>query len=101
ERGVERPERHGERPAGEVDRRARLRPEAVRVAPRRAALLDLVSRQPEVVERLQVVARCGLAVAGRAAGEETRPGMLHSRPRCGHTGGEVERAGERYEARAA
>src|ERR671931_1328993 len=99
--GVERPERHRERPTGEVDRRARLRPEAVRVAPRRVAVLDLVPRQPEVVERLEVVARRRLAVAGRAAGHEARSGVPDRGPGGGDAGREVERAGERYEARAA
>ena len=99
--GVERPEHDPEGPAREVDRRARLRPEAVRVAPGRAAVLDLVSRQPEVVERLEVVAGRGLAVAGRAAGHESRSSVLDGGPRRGDAAPEVERAGERYEACAA
>jgi hypothetical protein len=64
-------------------------------------VLDLVARQPEVVERLEVVARRGLAVTGSAAGEEARAGVLDGGPGRGDSRAEVERAGERYEACAA
>src|SRR5207247_2809845 len=99
--GVERPKGHAERPPGEVDRRTRLRLKAVRVAPRRAAVPDLVAREQEVVERLEVVARRRLAVGGSGAGQEARPGVPDGRPGGGDTRREVERAGERYEACAA
>jgi hypothetical protein len=48
-----------------------------------------------------VVARRGLAVPWRTAGHEARPGVPDRRPGGRDAGGEVERAGERYEARAA
>jgi hypothetical protein len=54
-----------------------------------------------VVERLEVVAGRRLAVARSAAGHEARSRVPDSRPRRGDAGREVERAGERYEARAA
>ena len=65
------------------------------------AAVELVADEPEVVERLEVVAGCGLAVPGRAAGDELRARVPDGRPRRGDAGSEVERAGERYKARAA
>src|SRR6185312_7840141 len=61
-----------ERPPRGVDPGARLRLERVRVDPGRTAVLELMAGEPEPVVGLQVVARCRLAVARRAAGHELR-----------------------------
>ena len=84
EGGVERPERKPERPAAEVDPRARFRLERVRVAPRRAPVVELVADEPEVVDGLQVVAARRLAAemaSARAANcEPNAPAPATSRP---------------------
>ena len=64
-------------------------------------MLELMTDEPPVVQRLQVVPGRRLAVTWRAAGEKVRPRVENRGPRRGDSGGEVERAGERYEARAA
>ena len=101
ERGLERPERRSERPAAEVHARAALRPERVRVEPRRPAVLHLVPDQPEVVDGLQVIADRGLAVDRLGPRREVRPEVLGRRPHRREADGDVERAGESYKARAA
>ncbi len=75
ERAPKRPERQAERPGGRVELRLRLGAERVRIAPRIAAVLELVARQPEAVGGLEMVAWPGLAVAALAAGEEVRVRM--------------------------
>ena len=71
------------------------------IAPGRPPVLELVTEQPEVVHPLQVVSRRRAAaplLPGRAeVGAEVRD----RRPRGDDPGAEVEREGERYEARAA
>jgi hypothetical protein len=100
-RKCKRPEDEPERPACEVDPLRRLRLEAVRVEPRRPRVRELVSGQPEVVRRLQVVARRDDS-GPRLAVREELVAVLEERGGEGEcAGGEVERAGERYNARAA
>src|SRR6185503_7091075 len=70
EGGVERPEGDPDRPAVEVQLLLRQRLEAVRVAPRRGAVPELVAEQPEAIRRLQVIAGRRLAVALCAARDE-------------------------------
>ena len=60
--------------------RSRLGPERVRVAPGRAAVLELVADEPPVVKSLQVVSRGRFAVTRRTTGEEVGPSMQHRRP---------------------
>ena len=59
-------------------------------------MVELVPDEPEVVERLEVVAGRGLAVAGRAARDELRVRVPDGGPGRGDAGSEVEGAGERY-----
>ncbi len=70
EQGVQRPEDEPERPGGEVRARIDLRLEAVRVEPGRRALLQLVPGQPELPDRLEMVARRRLAAGGQPLREE-------------------------------
>ena len=101
EGGVERPERKPKRPAAEVDPRARFRLERVRVAPRRAPVVELVADEPEVVDGLQVVAARRLPRDVLGARGEPRVEMLRRRPHRSQSRREVESAGEGYKARAA
>jgi hypothetical protein len=101
ERLSQRPERQPERPAAEVDPRARLRPEGVRVEPGRAAVVELVPDEPEVVDGLQVVARGRFAADRLCARGEVRAEVLRRGPHRGQARRKVERAGESYKARAA
>src|SRR4051794_22068785 len=101
EERIERPEDEPERPAAEVPARRALWPEGVRVAPRRAAVVELVPDEPEVVLGLQVVARRRLAGHGGPAREEARPRVRELRRHRQQPGAEVERDEERYKARAA
>jgi hypothetical protein len=64
-------------------------------------MLELIAEQPEPVGRLKVVARRGLPVARRAAGEEAVVRMPDRRRGRDNARGEVEGGGERYKARAA
>src|SRR5262249_57522871 len=80
EDGAERPEEEPERPAGVVGLWLRLRLERIRVVPRRVPVLELVSDEPVVPERLQMVAGGRVAVAGSPAREEVGACMLHRRP---------------------
>ena len=64
-------------------------------------MLELVSDEPELVAGLQVVALGRLPVAGAALGHERRVHVPGTGPRRQETCPEVERAGERYKARAA
>lgn len=92
----------GERPAGEVDARVRLRLEAVRVEPRLRAAPELVAGQPELPGDLQVVPRgrrAGPAV--EPLGEEVRPCVLQRRPGRDEACGEEERYDDCDKARAA
>src|SRR5207244_595017 len=98
EQGRDRPEDQPERPAGEVRLRGCLRPERVGIEPGRMSAFELVADEPPVVQRLQMVPRRGLPVPGRAAREEVGPRMEDRGPRGRDPGGEVHRAGERYEA---
>ena len=101
ERRTERPEDEAERPARIVRLWLGLRLERVGVAPRRTAVLQLVTDEPVVVQRLQVVSRRRFAVRGRAPGHELRARVEDGRPRRGNAGREVERGRERYKACAA
>src|SRR5439155_2446936 len=98
--GLQRPENEAERPSLEVQHGVRLGAEAVRVAPGRAPVLQLVADEPEVVDGLEMVAGSGLAVSGGASREEARAGVAHRGPGRGDAGREVEGAGERHQARA-
>ena len=80
ERRRQRPEEEAERPARVVGLWLRLGPERIGVPPRSAAVLELMSDEPVVIERLQVVSRRGLAVRGRTSGEEMRTSMQDRRP---------------------
>jgi len=50
-----------------------------------------MAREPELVERLEVVAGNGLAFAGSALGEERRAALLEGGPGGRRAGSEVER----------
>ena len=97
----ERPVGQPERPAAEVHARAALGPERVRVEPGCVTVLELVADEPEVVDGLQVVAHRRLAVDHLRPRGEVRAEVLRRRPHRRQADGEVERAGERYKARAA
>ena len=90
EQRLQRAEDGRERPAGEVHTRLDLRLEAVRVEPRRCAASQLVPRQPEVVDGLQMVAGRDPPLARRAVAEEA-VGLEDSRRGREHAGAEVER----------
>jgi hypothetical protein len=50
-----------------------------------------MTREPELPDDLQVIARCGRArIPGQALGEETRVGVLQRRPRPDQRGGEED-----------
>ncbi len=70
EQRVQRPEEESERPAREVRAFVRLGLEAVRVDPRGAGVRQLVSWEPEVVRRLEVVPRRDDARARLPVGEQ-------------------------------
>ena len=97
---LQRPVDGPEWPAGEIPARLDLRLKAVRVTPRRPPVFELVPDEPELVADLEVVARRRFAVPGAALSHE---GLSRSWPGPGRkeTCPEVERAGERYKARAA
>ena len=101
ERPLQRPVDEPERPAGEIPARLDLRLEAVRITPRRPPVLELVPDEPELVADLEVVARRRLAVPRAALGHEGRVQVPGTGPCRKETCPEVERAGERYNARAA
>ena len=101
EQGEKRPEDDPERPAGEVGPRLDLGLEAVRVEPWRCATFDLVARQPQLPERLQVIARRRLPAGGQALGEEAVVGLAQRRPGRGDPGKQVDAEDERYNACAA
>ena len=88
------PEREAERPGGRVELRLYLRTERVRIAPGIPAILELVSRQPEPVGGLEMVAGAGLAVPGLAPGEEVRVGMPERRRRREQRRDRAEEGGE-------
>lgn len=62
---------------------------------------ELVADEPQVIDGLEVVARGGLAVTGRAAGEEVRPRVAERGPGGRYRREGVEREGEADEACAA
>ncbi len=64
-------------------------------------MLELVTDEPEVVLGLKVVARRGLAGNRRRVGQKVRTGVLERGPGREQPRAEVERADERYKARAA
>ncbi len=64
-------------------------------------MLELVPDEPEVVDGLEVVADRCLALDRLRARGEVRAEVLVGRPHRDQPGREVERAGERYKARAA
>ncbi len=64
-------------------------------------MLELVADEPEVVLGLEVVARGGLAGNRRRLGQKVRVGVLERWPGRERPSAEVERADERYKARAA
>ena len=101
ERPLQRPVDEPERPAGEIPARLDLRLEAVRITPRRPPVLELVPDEPELVADLEVVARRRLAVPRATLGHEGRVHVPGTGPCRKKTCPEVERAGERYNARAA
>jgi hypothetical protein len=57
--------------------------------------------EPEVVDRLEVVADRRFALNRLGAGREVGAEVLLGRPHRDQAGREVERAGERYKSRAA
>jgi hypothetical protein len=99
EQPIERPEGKAERPAGEHELRIDERLEAIWIAPRRAAVIELVPDQPEAVDGLQVVACRRLAKAGAAAGDERAPEVSDGGRGGDDRGGSVERRNERDGAR--
>lgn len=102
EEGVQRPERESERPAGEVQARLGLRPEAVGVAPRNLAAAELVAREPELPDRLQMVTgRRGTRKAAKPLGQEVVVGVLQRGPGRNGARAEVEGYDEGDKARAA
>ncbi len=64
-------------------------------------MFELVADEPEVVLGLEVVARGRLARNRCRLGEEVRAGVLERGPGRERPSAEVERADERYKARAA
>ncbi len=99
---VERPERQAERPAGEVDARLGLGPEAVGVVDRILAAGELMPGQPELPDRLQMVARSGRSgEPAQALCEERIVRVLQRRPGGDNPGAKVEGDDARYNARAA
>ena len=97
----QRPEQEAERPAGVVRLRLHLGPEGVGIPPGSPAVLELVSDEPVVVQRLQMVSGGRFAVRGSTAGEEVRAGVQDCRPRGRDPCAQVERNAERYIACAA
>ena len=102
EQRVQRAEDGAERPGGEVEPLLDFRLEAVRVAPRLLAPCELVSREPQLPDGLEMVAR------GRRAGpsveplgEEVRPRVAKRRPRRDDAGREEDAYDEPDNARAA
>jgi hypothetical protein len=92
EQRLQRPEHEAERPAGEVDARLELRLEAVGIEPRRLPASQLVTRQPERIDGLQVVSRRHPSLAGHAVAEEAI-GLEHGRRGREDPSAEVERGG--------
>jgi len=102
EQRVERPEDEPERPPGEVRPRVDLGLEAVRVEPGRLAALQLVTGEPELPDRLEMVAGGGSAGArGQPLGEEGVVRGPERGPGADHAGAEVRRDDEDYKSRAA
>ncbi len=64
-------------------------------------MLELMADEPVVVQRLEVISRRGLAVAGGAPREEVRTRVQDGRPGGADPCREVEEERERYKARAA
>ena len=64
-------------------------------------MLELMADEPVVVQRLQMVARRGFAVGGRAAREEVRARVQNRGPGRGYAGREIQSSAERYKACAA
>jgi hypothetical protein len=58
----------------------------------------LMADEPQVVERLQMVARRSFPPSGSAAGHEVRVGVADGGPGGCGAGEEVERGGEGYKA---
>jgi hypothetical protein len=87
------PVREAEDEPLEVHAWRQLGPEAVRVVPERVRMLELVTEQPQVPPRLQVVSRRRLAHRRCPLGEEARPQVLDRRPRCEQSREEVELGG--------
>ena len=92
--GVERPEEKSERPAGIVRLRRRLRAKRVRIEPGSVCVLQLMSDEPPVVERLQMIARRCLAVTRRASREKRRARVQNGGPRRADAGDEVQQRRE-------
>ena len=90
EQRPQRPERDPEQPPLQVRGRARLRPERVRVGPRRAAVLELVPGEPERPAELEVISGRRLAVARSRPREIAAVDVLHRRPRRPQGAGCVE-----------
>ena len=101
EQRVQRPEDDPERPAREVRSGLRLRLEAVRVEPRRRAALELMAGEPELPDRLQVVARRHLASRRQALRQKAVVRVPQRREGGGDAGPEVEGQDKGYKARAA
>src|SRR6184192_2368728 len=95
------PEEQAEGPAGIVRLWHRFGPERIGIPPRSVAVLQLVPDEPVVVQRLQVVARRGLAVRGGASGQEVRAGVQDRGPGGCDRSRQVQRGTERYIACAA
>src|SRR5215210_6481995 len=73
EKSLERPEGKAEGPAAERDLRLDERLETVRIPPRSTPGRELVAEEPEAVDHLAVISRCGLPVSSGAACEVRRP----------------------------
>ena len=102
EQRLQRPERQAEGPTGEVEARLDLRLEAIGIVERVGAASELVSRQPELPERLQVVSRRrGPWERVQPLREELVVRLLERGPGGERPGGEVQRNYEPCKSRAA
>jgi hypothetical protein len=101
EQRVQRPEEDPEGPTREVRSRLDLRLEAVGVEPRRRATFELMAGEPELPDRLQVVAGRHLAACRQALSQEAVIRVPERRPGRDDACPEVDGQDEGYKACAA